>query len=158
MAPCFASATARFTATVLLPTPPFPAPTRMMFFTPGSIPAACGWPRTCALHESSSPFTPGTALSAASASAWIFAFSGQAGVVSSMVAKIRPPSTRTPFTIPACTRLTLSSGSITVLSAASTSFSVGIVTPNGPGVGPPGAGTLASNVIPAPAPGGFRPR
>ena len=115
----------------------------MMFFTPGSIPVPCGWPRTCALQESSSPLTPGSAFSAASASAWIFAFSGQAGVVSSMVAKIRPPSTRTPFTIPACTRLTFSSGSITVLSAASTSFSVGIVTPNGPGAASPGAGTLA---------------
>src|SRR6266850_36910 len=30
-----ASASARFTATVVLPTPPLPAPTAMMFFTPG---------------------------------------------------------------------------------------------------------------------------
>ena len=80
-----ASATARFTATVLLPTPPLPAPTRMMFFTPGSSRVALrrrrapGRPTRCR-----SPVTPGTALSAASASAWIFPFSGQAGVVSSI--------------------------------------------------------------------------
>ena len=34
--PHFASAIARFTATVVLPTPPLPAPTAMTFFTPGS--------------------------------------------------------------------------------------------------------------------------
>ena len=34
--PDLASASARFTATVVLPTPPLPAPTAMMFFTPGS--------------------------------------------------------------------------------------------------------------------------
>ena len=36
-----ASAMARFTDTVVLPTPPFPAPTAMTFFTPGS--AEDGW-------------------------------------------------------------------------------------------------------------------
>ena len=35
-APSRASATARFTATVLLPTPPLPDATAMTFFTPGS--------------------------------------------------------------------------------------------------------------------------
>jgi hypothetical protein len=34
--PHFANAIARFTATVVLPTPPFPAPTAITFFTPGS--------------------------------------------------------------------------------------------------------------------------
>ena len=34
--PAWLSATARFTATVVLPTPPLPAPTAMMFFTPGT--------------------------------------------------------------------------------------------------------------------------
>ncbi len=38
--PHLASASARFTATVVLPTPPLPAPTAMTFFTPGSG----GWP------------------------------------------------------------------------------------------------------------------
>ena len=33
--PHFASASARLTATVVLPTPPLPAPTAMTFFTPG---------------------------------------------------------------------------------------------------------------------------
>ena len=36
-APSFASATARFTATVLLPTPPFPLATAIVFLTPGRI-------------------------------------------------------------------------------------------------------------------------
>ena len=36
MAPSAASARARFTAVVLLPTPPLPDATAMMFFTPGS--------------------------------------------------------------------------------------------------------------------------
>ncbi len=34
--PHFASAIARFTATVVLPTPPLPAPTAMTFFTPST--------------------------------------------------------------------------------------------------------------------------
>src|SRR5258706_14216911 len=34
--PHFASAIAMFTATVVLPTPPLPAPTAITFFTPGS--------------------------------------------------------------------------------------------------------------------------
>src|SRR3990172_4059809 len=34
--PLFASAIARFTATVVFPTPPLPAPTAMTFFTPGN--------------------------------------------------------------------------------------------------------------------------
>ena len=34
--PIWLSAIARFTATVVLPTPPLPAPTAMMFFTPGT--------------------------------------------------------------------------------------------------------------------------
>src|SRR5665647_1054648 len=34
--PNFASAIARFTAAVVLPTPPLPAPTAMMFFTPST--------------------------------------------------------------------------------------------------------------------------
>src|SRR5215218_2705545 len=35
-APSFDSATARFTDTVVLPTPPLPAPTAITFFTPGN--------------------------------------------------------------------------------------------------------------------------
>ncbi len=34
--PAWLSAIARFTATVVLPTPPLPAPTAMMFLTPGT--------------------------------------------------------------------------------------------------------------------------
>ena len=39
--PCCANASARLTAIVVLPTPPLPAPTAMMFFTPGN---AWRWP------------------------------------------------------------------------------------------------------------------
>ena len=61
----------------------------------------------------SNVFSPGTCLSAASASAWIFPFIGQAGVVSSILSFALSPSTRMSFTIPAFTRSMCSSGSIT---------------------------------------------
>ncbi len=67
--------------------------------------------------------SPGTALSAASASAWIFPFSGHAGVVSSIFSVARAPWTRRSFTMPARTRSMFSSGSITLDRAASTSRS-----------------------------------
>ena len=70
---------------------------------------------------------PGTALSAASASAWIFPFSGQAGVVSSIFSFTVSPLTRTSFTIPAFTRSMCSSGSITLDIAARTSRSVTLI-------------------------------
>jgi hypothetical protein len=65
-----ASASARLTATVVLPTPPFPAPTAMMFFTPGS-----GGPpfsgadadRTLTVRRTSTWLTPGSARTAATA-------------------------------------------------------------------------------------------
>ena len=69
--PAFASAIARFTATVVLPTPPLPAPTAMTFFTPGTgarppsppMPAA----RTLAVMLTLTPVTPGSAITAARA-------------------------------------------------------------------------------------------
>src|SRR5450432_3907364 len=46
--PILASATARFTATVVLPTPPLPEPTATMFLTPGSGNGpGCGAPCVC---------------------------------------------------------------------------------------------------------------
>ena len=68
--PHFASAIARFTDTVVLPTPPFPAPTAMMFFTPG-MPWRVLSPdtasRTRALIWISALVTPGTPITAACA-------------------------------------------------------------------------------------------
>ena len=61
--PHFASAIARLTATVVLPTPPLPAPTAMMFFTPGTgCRGAVGADRsrTRALICTSTAVTPGT--------------------------------------------------------------------------------------------------
>ncbi len=74
---------------------------------------------------------PGTFFSAASTSAWILPFSGQAGVVSSIVTATLPPSTFTSFTIPAFTRSTCSSGSITVPKAAITSRSETLIAHRG---------------------------
>ena len=68
--PHFASAIARFTATVVLPTPPLPAPTAMMFFTPGGswrAPSAATASRTRADMRTSTAATPGTCSTAARA-------------------------------------------------------------------------------------------
>src|SRR5262249_4985073 len=56
--PHFSSAIARLTATVVLPTPPLPAPTAMTFFTPGTscrVPSAPTASRTRALICPSPP-------------------------------------------------------------------------------------------------------
>ena len=68
--PHFASAMARFTATVVLPTPPLPAPTAITFLTPGidcrapSDPTAS---RTRALMFTSTDVTPAICITAARA-------------------------------------------------------------------------------------------
>ena len=52
--PACASATARFTATVVLPTPPLPAPTAITFFTPATgcrVPSATLAVRTAAVID-----------------------------------------------------------------------------------------------------------
>jgi hypothetical protein len=98
----------------------------MTFFTWGSS-APPGMPppaaRTWAPHSMSKVFRPGTPLRAASASDWIFAFIGQAGVVSSIFSFTEAPETRLSFTIPAFTRSTWSSGSMTFDIAARTAAS-----------------------------------
>src|SRR6266513_347001 len=73
-----------FTAQVDLPTPPFPAPTERIFFTPGTC-CFCGTPpvrETCASHVICALGEPGRVASAASMSSWILFLSGHAGVVS----------------------------------------------------------------------------
>ena len=95
-APFARSATARLTAVVDLPTPPLPAPTAMMLRMPGIVLAAeCR--RARARWRSSSAraaVTPGSAATCCSASAFISSFTGQAGVVSSIVKSTSPPSIR----------------------------------------------------------------
>src|SRR5260370_42680669 len=72
-----------FTAQVDLPTPPFPAPTEMMFLTPLTC-CFCGTSpvrETCASHLICAFGEPGSVASAASLSSWILFFNGQAGLV-----------------------------------------------------------------------------
>ena len=68
--PHLESASAMFTATVVLPTPPLPAPTAMTFFTPGGACRAPSEPtasRTRALIFTSTAETPGICSTAARA-------------------------------------------------------------------------------------------
>jgi len=108
-----------FRVTVDLPTPPLPAPTRTMFFTPGVRDdcSAPGAPRTRALKRRSTAVAP-AARSAASTSFPMASLSGHPGVVSSTSSETRPPSTRTSFAMPRLTMSRRSSGSITFRSAA----------------------------------------
>ena len=65
-----ASANARFTDTVVLPTPPFPAPTATTFFTPGSgvrPVSGADTDRTLAVIWTATSATPGSARTAAAA-------------------------------------------------------------------------------------------
>src|ERR1043166_4194980 len=125
--PAFASATARFTATVVLPTPPLPAPTAMMFFTPGSgarAPSPTPLERTLAVMLTSTALTPGIAITTALAWSRIWSFTGHAGVVNSIVNETVPALTLRSLTKPRLTMSRWRSGSSTALSAASTfSFS-----------------------------------
>ena len=128
-APIFASASARFTDTVVLPTPPLPAPTAITFFTPGSG----GWPlagceaeRTLEVISTDTSATPGSARTAATAWSRIWVCAGQAGVVSSMVAETRPPLIATSLTKPSDTMSRSRSGSTTALRAFRTASRVGV--------------------------------
>src|SRR5512137_203341 len=118
-APLRASARARLMVTVDLPTPPLPAPTRTMFFTPGVIDdwATPGADRTRAPKRRSTRDAPAPRR-AASTSLAMASLSGHAGVVSSTCSEAIPPSTLRSFTIPRLTRSRCSSGSITLRSAA----------------------------------------
>ena len=83
LAPLFASDAARFAATVDFPTPPFPLPTAMMFFTPLMRPVSgAGGRLTSAVMFTRTSLTPGTLES----TAWRDcsrrrSLTGQAGVV-----------------------------------------------------------------------------
>src|SRR6185295_10825629 len=120
-APFLCRATARFTAVVDLPTPPFPAPTAMMLRMPGTA-----WrpkpPRalTSAVMVARAAVTPGRRRTIPSASAFISSLTGQAGVVSSIVKSTSPPATFTSFTKPRVTMSLWRSGSCTARRAART--------------------------------------
>ena len=67
-APVCDNATARFAATVDLPTPPLPDATGTMFLTPGIEPlppAPAGFTRACGLNSAATPATESTAPTAA---------------------------------------------------------------------------------------------
>ena len=119
-APKRARPTARFTATVLLPTPPLPAPTAITCFTSGSgLPFSCTFSlalRTSAVNSISSissvvPQAFALACTAASTSARILSFMGQAGVVSSITRRTDSPATAMCLTMPSVTRSLWISGS-----------------------------------------------
>ena len=90
------SASARFTATVVLPTPPLPAPTAMMFLTPGTAARPAAGSDRLADARAHLHVDRGHARQAActAARAWsrIWSLTGHAGVVSSIVNATRPPS------------------------------------------------------------------
>jgi len=67
-APSAASASARLTVVVLLPTPPLPEATATMFFTPGSscTPRCTAWLAMRVAIDTATPSTPGTVRAAAS--------------------------------------------------------------------------------------------
>jgi hypothetical protein len=114
-APAWASATARLTATVLLPTPPLPEATAMTFLTPGM---SCSG-RTGAARRTMAPQVMSTASAPMDRTAVltfrsISSLSGQAGVVSSMVNAILDPSIARSLTMLSVTMSRPSSGSCTV--------------------------------------------
>ena len=124
-APIFDSATARFTDTVVLPTPPLPAPTAITFLTPGSGGLPCSGADTdLTTNEvvTDTSCTPGMAASTSRArAATASRFAGD-GVAISIGTATRPPSMVMSFSLTnlSVTRSTPRSGSVTPFSAART--------------------------------------
>src|SRR5581483_6123514 len=121
-APDWARAMATLTLTVVLPTPPLPALTATMLRTPG-MSLRPGSPRVVVTFESQDTSTRSTPLRgtrACSMSFWMRSLRGQAGVVSTTFMETVPrSSTCRSRTMLRLIRSRWSSGSITVLSAAS---------------------------------------
>ena len=113
-APSRARLTARFTATVDLPTPPLPDATAIVLRTPG-IRSAAGPPklRFTLLAQSTRTRLAPSGVNASPMSFSIVALSGHAGVVSSTVRSTTLPSIVICFTIPSDTRSRPISGSFT---------------------------------------------
>ena len=126
-APIFFSAIARFTAIVVLPTPPLPLATAIRFFTPSIAALPCGRTPsgTDASNFKSMVVTPATFASAARTSFSIVSRCERAGVVSLTSSDTVPSRTSTFFVNPSVTRSLWSSGSMTPRSASTTAASVG---------------------------------
>ena len=116
VAPSSASEVARLTETLLLPTPPLPDATAMMFFTPGTRFSCCCWPgvafRTDAPQVMSTSVAP-SSLTWVSTSPPIWSLSGQAGVVRSIFNATAVPSMWISLTMSRLTMSRCSSGSWT---------------------------------------------
>ncbi len=114
-APDSRSASARFTAVVLFPTPPLPEATAIAFRTPGRIsgcaPAERSRPRVFEVIVTWTFSTPSSASTRSRAAFSNSALTGQAGVVSSIANETLPPSMRMFFTKPRSTMLLPKSGS-----------------------------------------------
>src|SRR5688500_3912920 len=122
-APLFDNATARLTATVVLPTPPLPAPTAITFLTPGSGGLPCSGADTDLTTKrvsTSTPATPGSVNTAVFArSASIARLAGD-GFADSIANATRSPAIVTSLTYLSVTMSTCRSGSATAFSAART--------------------------------------
>ena len=128
VAPSRARLTARFTATVVLPTPPLPEATAIVFRTPG-MRSAIGPPKVRFTFEAHSIFTAPapSPVSSSAMSDSIVALRGQAGVVSSTVIVTSDPSMSIPRTMFSATRSRPISGSLTRARAAMIASSVSVV-------------------------------
>src|SRR5216684_1476278 len=127
LAPAWLNAIARFTDTVVLPTPPLPAPTAITFFTPGTACLVKSDPitgRTLNDIFTSTDVTPASLATAAPA--WLASRSLPAerpGVAVSIVNETRPPSMVTSLTNFNETRSRPSEGSCTPSRASTTAAS-----------------------------------
>ncbi len=136
VAPARASATARFTAIVLLPTPPLPDATAMTFLTPGtSCSGRAGAERRTIDDQVMSTESAPIERTADWAFASISSLRGQAGVVSWMVKATLLPSMTTSLTMSRVMMSRPSSGSWTVRSTSRMAPSVSSIIGRGPRLG-----------------------
>src|SRR5688572_27763856 len=122
-APFFDNATARLTATVVLPTPPLPAPTAITFLTPGSGGLPCSGAdtdRTTKRVSTSTCDTPGTLRTSAFARSTRASRFAAEGFADSIANATRSPVTVTSLTNLSVTMSDCRSGSRTAFNAART--------------------------------------
>src|SRR3954469_23980089 len=120
-APDWLSAIARLTERVVLPTPPFPAPTAITFLTPGTgclLKSDEGTARTFAVMSISTCDTPGILPTAARACSRMVSRAADPWMACSMVNTTRPPSMRRFLTNFAATRSRFTEGSLTPRNAS----------------------------------------
>src|SRR5688572_1925754 len=122
-APFFDNATARLTATVVLPTPPLPAPTAITFLRPGSGGLPCSGAdtdRTTKRVSTSTCDTPGTLRTSAFARSTRASRFAAEGFADSIANATRSAVTATSLTNLSVTMSDCKSGSTTAFNAAST--------------------------------------